>query len=441
MTDFQTLPTDHPMVRGTRGPEAMAIGDSIFNGVRSATINRALARSAPPAQLARAKGWPMRLPDYPRPVLLDLEREIREGIDFDRIQTHILQNAASWMEQRGTWSAQPVFDNIAISGATYADLHELTAGDAREKAERFYERLKRSKELDFELVAELLFNLNAAFLLNPSGHPDLDDLTPLEQVATRGPKRLFINIGSNEGLFRIGISGNFSRKNRAKIGEIPGLARTLAQKIRAQCPELEQVYFNLLIRPRTIANLAPRDDEDMFANPGDDYFERYVGRLGSMNGMTGAQMRTFDEEIASVNEKAKQEMRQELGQNVHFVDIYNKSTQFDGKHYGNDRKVEMSAGGSTYRLSNLPFSSSWLIGFRQGGLFGLDNMHPTAPGYALLGQSMAEAVARAEGGQPARVNVQDAFDADSLLQNPPSNLDGLNLLFSMIGDLGIVRFG
>ena len=331
MSEFLPLPETSPLLANAGEPEAMAIGDSIFNGVRSATIDGTLARWSPPAQVARDRGWRMVLPDYRRPVLFDLEAEIRDGIDLGRIRAHVLDNADRWIEERGEWSAHTFFDNISVAGAAYGDLHDATAGDARAKIPGLLERLRSGDGLDFETLAALWFNLNTAFLLNPSGHPELDDLTPLEQVASRKPKRLFINIGSNEGLFRIGVTGSFTRQNRASIGAIPNLARTLAEALRDHCPDVGRIYFNLLIRPRTIANLAPRQDADMFEVPGDGYFEHYVGRLAALNGMTGAQMRAFDEEIAGVNDETQEAMRQVLGDRIVFVDTYALSTKFDGK--------------------------------------------------------------------------------------------------------------
>ncbi len=87
----------------------------------------------------------------------------------------------------------------------------------------------------------------------------------------------------------------------------------------------------------------------------------------------------------------------------------------------------------------MPLSAN-LFGFRQGGLFGLDNMHPTIVGYAQLARTIAAAIAEEEGSEPASIDDQAAFDADTLLQDPPRSWDRLNLLFSLIGSLGIVRF-
>lgn len=432
---FETLPEESPLLAGQMRPEAMAIGDSIFNGVRSATISEDLAQGSPPAQVGRAFGWGMAIPDYRRPVLFDLEAEVREGVDLARLRRHAIENADRWIEERGEWSGRNFFDNVAIAGATYRDLHERTAGAERRRIPGLLARLRASSDFNFDVTAQLWFSLNTAFVLSPSAEPEIDELTPLEQVASRKPRRLFVNIGPNEGLFRIGITGSFSRQRRAEIRRIPGLARTLAETLENECADVERIYFNLLIRPRTIANLAPRTDAEMFETPGDGYFERYVGRLAALNGMSAAQMRQFDDDIARTNEETAAAMTEVLGGRIAFVDTYAMSTELDGKHYGNARKLTVDRGGTPNRLSNQPLSAN-PYGFRQGGLFGLDNMHPTRVGYALIGQRMADLVAATEGMAAPQLDLQAAFDGDTLLQDPPRSWDALNLLMSLIASLG-----
>lgn len=432
MPTFSPLSIQSPHLQGYLQPEAMAIGDSIFNGVRSATISERLALGAPPRLVAGVFQWPMIVPDYRRPILFDLETEVREGISFSRLKSRILDNVDRWLEERGEWSNQRFFDNIGIAGASYRDMHKLTAGDCREKIPKLLSSIKNAPELDFSSIAKLWFNLNAAFLLNPSGQPELDDLTSLEQVASRKPRRLFINIGSNEGLFRIGLSCNYSRVYREKIAQIPNLAKDLAKKLDKYCGNVENIYFNHLVRPRTIANLAPRLDEDMFQITGEKYFERYVGRLGSINGMNGAQMSDLDVSVHAINLKAQEEMSDILDNRIHFIDCYELSTQYDGKHFGNSRKVRVMNGDTQWRLSNQPFSSG-LFGFRHGGLFGLDNLHPSRVGYALVAQKMAEAVARTEKLEVSGIDLQEVFESDSLLQDPPRGWDLLNFLLGIMG--------
>ena len=57
MADLQQL------LQGQMGPDVMAIGASVFNGVRSATITRALAEKAAPVQVATQMGWRIVTPE------------------------------------------------------------------------------------------------------------------------------------------------------------------------------------------------------------------------------------------------------------------------------------------------------------------------------------------------------------------------------------------
>ena len=52
------LPPNHLALKGCLRPPAMAIGDSMFNGVRSLTIHDELAAVSPVQQFAEAVGLP-----------------------------------------------------------------------------------------------------------------------------------------------------------------------------------------------------------------------------------------------------------------------------------------------------------------------------------------------------------------------------------------------
>ena len=412
-------------------PEMMAIGDSLYNGVRSLTIKEDLAQGSPPAQVARGLGIAIEVPDYRRPVLFDLEEELRDGIDLDRIRSNILDNADRWIEERGAWSSARFFDNISVAGFDYRDLHRTTAGALRPQIPRHLAQLRADKGLNFSALVDLYMALNTAFLLNPTGDPDFEDLTSLEWVASRKPRRLLINIGSNEGLFRIGISGAVTREYLDGVKTIPALTQTLAEALRDHCADVEHIYFNTLIRPRVIANLAPRTDDEMFQTPGDAYFKRYVGRLGSIGGISAAQMQRFDETVREVNESCARILRDTLGGKAHVIDTYALADDFDGKHYGNARKVQVQRGNTPLRLSNLPFSAN-IFGFRQGGLFSLDNMHLTKPGYTLLSNAVGKAIADAEGAAFTEIDPQDTFEADTLVTDPPRSVDRIGLVASLL---------
>lgn len=55
----------------------MVIGDSLFNGVRSLTINEQLAQWRTPVQVAKGLGIPFITPDYPRNVVTNFEQWLR----------------------------------------------------------------------------------------------------------------------------------------------------------------------------------------------------------------------------------------------------------------------------------------------------------------------------------------------------------------------------
>lgn len=438
---FQPLPGDSPDLAGYDRPALMAIGDSIFNGTRSLTTSPGLARVAVPALVARGLGIRnFRAPDYPRPVLFDLEAHVRQGVDLARLRRECLANAERWFDSRGVWSSQRFFDNIAIAGAEYSNLEHDTSGHHKVEAERAYQRLRDSDGSAIGPIAALYYSLNAAFLLNPSGDPDLDDLTPLEQVASRRPERLLVNIGNNDGLFAIGLRASVARGPSeaadplTRIRLIPARAARLADILAEHCADVRQIYFNLLIRPRVLANLAPRTDEQLYNTPPDGgYFDTYVGRLGSINGLSGGRLREVDEVVARVNDEVRRVMTERLGDDrVRFVDLFAWSAEFDRKHGTEVTPLWVEHGSGRRRLSNFPFSA--LGGFRQGGLFGLDNMHPTLPGYAMLANAIGTAVSEAEAVPYAPMALQDAYDADTLLQDPPGNWDFLMFLASLAGE-------
>jgi hypothetical protein len=72
--------------------DMMAIGDSLFNGVRSLTINQQLAQWSAPAQVARALGIPFANPDYPRNVVINFEQWLREFPNVAGVAIDIGQN-------------------------------------------------------------------------------------------------------------------------------------------------------------------------------------------------------------------------------------------------------------------------------------------------------------------------------------------------------------
>ena len=81
-------------------PAIMAIGDSLYQGVRSLTFNGDLARYSPPAQVAVALGLNMTLPNPRIPITFDLEQLFRQGGVIhllEEIRQACLKNMEFWL--------------------------------------------------------------------------------------------------------------------------------------------------------------------------------------------------------------------------------------------------------------------------------------------------------------------------------------------------------
>lgn len=141
-------------------------------------------------------------------------------------------------------------------------------------------------------------------------------------------------------------------------------------------------------------------------------------------------MEKFDALIARVNSEAQDLLRTALGDRVRFSEIYASCLPFDGKHYmhrglaipRHDKLLTDQA------LQPLPFEFI-------GGFAGLDNMHPTVPGYAAIADVVFAALGRA-----LRTDKDAAYDADTLLNNLP----GLRMLtfdaeLALVGSIGVFR--
>jgi hypothetical protein len=412
-------------------PALMAIGDSIYNGVRSLTIHAELAALSPPAQVAGALGVPFVVPDYPRPVLFDLE-EVLHGVDLMGFKDAVIANAQGWIGER-PWSGHLAFDNLSCGGADIASLWEDTAGPHRAELPALLAKVAAHGPVDFVAIAHLWYAINVAFVLNPTQAPGLDALSPLDLVTAREPKALLINIGSNEGLFNAVFTGDVAA-SKPGIAKIPGLVQQLAARLAKLPASIGTIYFNNLIKPSTIANLMPQSD--MFMAPGcGNYIEQnYIPRIGGGTGLKPSAMKDLDMLIADVNAQAKAILTA-ADPRIRIVDIYRMAAERDGKHGCMPAgAVTVKDGPSTLRLTNVPLLYNFLIGFVRGGLFGLDNMHPTAVGYAVLANAVLDAM-----GQPQTASFQAAYERDTLLQHPPRLTDLLQMLLGTLGNVGIFK--
>lgn len=226
-------------------PKLMAIGDSMYQGVRSLSFTPALGRVSVPALVANALGiQDFRTPDWKQPVLFDLEELLRSGGLGHLAITlgpTVVSNLTAWLSQAG-WSSTECFDNLAIGCADIAQLWtdsdtlwEEYQGDASQGAKALAGKVLDTGTIALKDVGPLWYRLNVCATLNPTRGKAWAGKSQVQQVRERGPEILLVNIGSNEGLFRAAFAGDFTPKNIAAVMEIPRKMDALGQILR-RCP-------------------------------------------------------------------------------------------------------------------------------------------------------------------------------------------------------------
>lgn len=407
-------------------PELMAIGDSIYNGTRSLTTNAEVARLSVPAQVARAFGWDFKSPAYPFDVLFNLEALCRaNAFDLGTLKASAVANAQRWLD-RARWADDDCYDNIAIAQSTIGDLSSLTYLNHVGGIEPLLAELRDGSGLHFGALMRLYEAINTSFVLNPRHDPASRwaDKTPLEIVAERRPRRLLIDIGINDGLWTVCFEAIKTEFDPAAIATaMHDLGVRLAGMKAAG--QVDTIYLNLLPKVSCIANLMPRHDPDRPPRA-TGYFPEYLGRLGQLGGLNGGDMQAIDEEIVALNHAIADDLGAMFpGGGLAFVDTYAMVAARDDKHFRDSKPIWVR----NWRLNNVP-----LQGFsHKGGLYGLDNLHPTTVGYAVLAQTVCETIVATEGIEPVRpIDFEAAFDADSLLTNVPRLLDLDNLLINLL---------
>ncbi len=443
------LPPNHLALTGYLRPPVMAIGNSMSNGVRSLTIRDELAALSPVQQFVEAVGLPMTRPVYPREVLFDLEAMAREGItSLFSLQSSIMKNAKAWLTAKP--KAKPLFhDNLSCAGADWSDMFDRRGGDARAEALAAYAQLQASDNLELGAAARLWFSINDAFLLDPNAgtaFAETSQLSQLEQVASRLPERLLVNIGANEGLFRFGMLGAYDNTDLdfatcAGAQEIVRQARRLGQFLAAHLRnDLKIVYFNTLIRPRAVPNLAPYQDKDFLSNAtrkalNGKYYSEYSTKVALRAPVTPKAMKAYDQVIKTANDEAVKAIRGRTGGDADQAgagrSLHRVSSSMIPSTMATAASVEIKkAGKLVKRITNLPFASSPLK--FQGGIAGLDNMHPSAIGYAAIANEMIKAYNAAEGASAALIDLPSLYRKDSLLKSPPKSWEPLNSLVSTL---------
>jgi len=122
----------------------MIIGDSLAQGCRSLTVKKEFCAQSWAARIAREQNWKFVTPDFPIPVLFDLEDEVRRldtlSIGFDEMRFkgllgRVRDNLQAWLANTPT-SAFPCFDNLGLAGCLIDDLYLRTARSSADEVAR-----------------------------------------------------------------------------------------------------------------------------------------------------------------------------------------------------------------------------------------------------------------------------------------------------------------
>lgn len=415
-------------------PRMMAIGDSMYQGVRSLTFTKELGLFSPPAQVARRLHIPFVTPDPERPLLFDLEAILRAGNLLalpSTIRNTAVANVGAWLAE-AQWSQHQVFDNVAFGGAIIESLYKDTYEAYLPQVIKLANGLKAAPGFEPGILGPLWYALGVCFTLNPQRRDEQAGLTQLDQVARRRPEILLVNIGSNEGLFNAAFLGAIPDDDDAVKATVAKM-RELAHRLKELPSAVERIVFNSLVRPRTASNLTS-PVQDVFPAPVEaGYFDRYAPRIGPNVLIPGDAVKAYDDRIAQANQAIESDMKAIVGRRLTFVDLYAASTAFDGKHFAK-RYLEVFPNGADaagLRLRNQPLMATAGM-FDLGGLTGLDNMHPSVPGYALI----ADAVLRAMGSQ-LTTDKEQAYRQDTLLNGIPKALTLFGAVLTLLGLFGV----
>jgi hypothetical protein len=416
-------------------PELMVIGDSLAQGCRSLTVNSAFCQQSWGARIAQAQGWELQAPDLPRPVLFDLEQEIRrlnvlglsvENFQLQGIGRRVRANLDAWLANARE-SAFSCFDNLALTGALTHDLYTRSA--ATSAAEIAALLPQGSAAIPLDSVGDLHLAINGRFTLNPSQDPAFNDLTPIDWVRARKPRRLLVQIGHNHGLYEIGSMARdvpFDQPGDQVHGTYWEQWETLARALASLPAEVETILVALLPKVGAVANLQPRE-----VDRANGYAPTYGPTFSvSTDVLSGERLAAIDGQIREANGRIQDTLNQAAAEagsagRLKFLDTF---ALFEGFDYKNSldagRRVRVSGNvaidnrylGGSFHLFPLNMAG-WRL--NAGGLQSIDGMHPSGCGYARLAlEAMGILGLQAD----AAALLQRAFAEDTLLSRYPMEL-------------------
>lgn len=411
---------------GYRNPPLMAIGDSMYQGVRSLTMSAPLFRFSPPAQVARALGLDDKAFSYPdpkRPLIVDMEAFVRLLPDLGAIDQLLSLNARYWTKRPTSATGRLSFENLSVASMDIGDLYAFDWDRRSRQADALTARnagsiraLAKLEIPDGGGLGDALLGLNTRFTLNPQGREELEGVQAVDLVKAREPEILLLNIGSNEGLFEAGFEANPNLTD-ARVAEIAKKYETLADHLKEVGPGTRKIIVNGLVLPSQTPNLMPAPESISYGGhlpAADGYFDAYENRMGFGYGtMTGETLKRQDAYVASINANMEEAMRQRLGDRVEVIDLAAQLRGLNRKHerLSDDNVIKI---GRT-SISNMMLESYIGGGFRWGGFCGLDGMHPSVVGYGRIAKEVLKKIGRGV----EKIDYEACFRADTLLTDLP----------------------
>ncbi len=437
-------------------PPVMGIGDSMYNGMRSATINAEFAARSVPALVSQAVApdYAFLAPRYPEVLLLDVEQTLRE-IDLGDLTSRLkarlrlaLDNARRWGTGMHRVPAEhAAWDNIAQAGAEIRDVIHRDFGFWDDFVMENLPKLDAVETIEdigrtgVDLVM-LHMALNARFLFNPNGREELREMRPIDLVALRKPRTLVMNLGSNHGIIDITLGGSEAQDPPDPEAGLRSLAKwaedmaEVAEHLAALPPETEFIWVNTVPLPSTVPNqMYPYNLREVFPQDLDrvsGYFPVYDNRLGGLDDYTqysGRQMKALDDAVRGINERMVEVVRGVFAargdDRVRFFRLDEALKRFDGKHSPSKKITDATPGARLERrdrrYSNAAIDFDNFIifdSFREGGLASLDNHHPSGLGYSVLARELLKDM-RADLPEITLNRVFISEQGDRIFSDPP----------------------
>ena len=430
----------------------MVIGDSLPQGCRSLTVKSDYCAQSWPARLASSQGWQFVPPDFPRPVLFDLEQEVRnfdtltlslEHLRFQGITARFRQNLGEWL-LNAVESSASCFDNLAVSGAMIHDAFSRTAATCAAEIAQLTPQGAQTP-IPRSRIRDLHVAIDGRFVLNPSQDPAFAGFTALDWVRERKPEVLVVQCGHNHGLYSIGADADVvpvdgADPERPELGSYWDQWGTLADRLAQLPAEIGTILVCLLPKVGAVANLAPQG-----ANRTDGYADTYEPVFSvSTSVLSGTDLKAVDDSILAINTRMKQIVLDAAttagtAARVKFLDVF---SVFGGLDFKNslDGAMRVDVGNGVVIDNNYLRSSPNIPppfgpgGTRivAGGDESIDGMHLSGCGYALLASEAMNVL----GLEHVRQDLlQQGFSDDSLLSRSPIELTILVRLLAGLRDV------